>query len=144
MLLTFQELIKEISVRAWNSPCRRVYRPDGARQEMRPIQEGNPVFNPDQKPFFKKPDLLMNQFGLNHLMLPHPDILTTGELSRLVRALSELWIAWNIIPEFPDEIPEKQKYSLLRDYLDKEMPIPANGVIHIFFKQNRKSKGEAA
>jgi hypothetical protein len=144
MLLSFQELIKEISVRAWNSPCRR----DGGKQSnlqgSRMQQEDNFICHSVRKPFIRKPDRLINHFGLNHLSLPHPDILTTGELARMVIALTELWVAWNIIPEFPVEIPVKLKYTLLRDYLDRELPIPANGFIHICFHRIGKPKGEAA
>lgn len=144
MITTFQELIKEISVRAWNSPCRK--RADGSSRI--PVNDGHHdesltpycVFSP----FYRKPDKLVNQFGLRHLTMPHPDVLTGPELKRLVRALTELWIAWNLIPEFPDETPEKTRYTLLRDYLEREMPIPSVGSIHIHFDRRMGSREEAA
>ncbi len=144
MIITFQELIKEISVRAWNSPCRQDFEGSARIDRMaNPSNSGLPsqcVFSP----FYRKPDKLINHFGLRHLSLPNPEILSAAELARIVKALVELWIAWNLIPEFPSDTTDKNRYTLLRDYLEREMPIPAIGSIHINFDSCFGSKGEAA
>ena len=84
-----------------------------------PIPDG--VFDPDYQDMLEEsPDRLMSQwFGLEKELFPPSEMLSPEELQLMTDELVQLWLAWSFYPEFPEGLPAKRRYEILRQYLDE-------------------------
>ena len=62
------------------------------------------------------PSIPMKQlFGISYDELPPPEKLTEEQMQQLIDAIFETWAAFNCSAEFPDDVPIKLQYDLVRD-----------------------------
>jgi len=82
------------------------------------IPEG--TFDPDyQDELEASPDRLMSEwFGLEKEFFPPSEMLTTEELDLMANEFELMWAAYSFFPEFPEGLPAKRRYELMREYLD--------------------------
>lgn len=57
-------------------------------------------------------------FGLEKVQFPASDRLTAEQLELMATEFEQLWAAYSFVPDFPDGLPAKRRYQLMRDYLD--------------------------
>lgn len=57
-------------------------------------------------------------FGLEKELFPSSERLTAEQLEMMASEFEKLWAAWSFYPDFPDGLPAKRRYELMRDYLD--------------------------
>ena len=72
-------------------------------------------------------------FGINQMYFPPIEKLNQEQIKELTIYFVQLWIAYNYIPVFPDNLPDKIKYKYLRKYLSYETTYALTGRIHIEF-----------
>ena len=73
-------------------------------------------------------------FGLTKEQFPQSDRLTDEQLELMADEFEQLWNAYGFEPGFPDELPAKRRYELMRDYLDEKCPHwPGGWVQHFEF-----------
>lgn len=58
-------------------------------------------------------------FGLEKEQFPPSEMLNAEELQLMADEFEELWGAYSFFPEFPDGLPSKRRYELMREYLDE-------------------------
>ena len=105
------------------------------------VPEG--VFDPDYRDELEaSPDRRMSEwFGLETELFPLSEMLTAEELKLMADEFEELWGAYSFLPEFPDGLPDKRRYELLREYLDYSCQHWPGGWIHHFtFCDNEPDK----
>ncbi len=56
-------------------------------------------------------------FGLEKEQFPPSERLTKEQLELMANEFEKLWAAFSFAPDFPDGLPAKRRYELLRDYL---------------------------
>ncbi|MCK4663746.1 MAG: hypothetical protein KAT68_12820 [Bacteroidales bacterium] len=79
-------------------------------------------------------ELPMEQyFGLEQELFPHVDKLTSEQIDMLTEAFARLWNAYHFVPDFPENLPNKIRYKLMREYLKHETTCVTFGEIHMEF-----------
>lgn len=71
-------------------------------------------------------------FGLEKEQFPSSDRLTTYQLELMAGELEKLWTAFSFEPDFPERLPAKRRYELMRDYLEHKCTYWPGGWIHHF------------
>lgn len=96
------------------------------------IPEG--TFDPDyQDELEASPDYPMSHwFGLTKEQFPPSERLTDEQLELMANEFEQLWAAYSFEPDFPDGLPAKRRYELMRDYLDYECSHWPGGWVHHF------------
>jgi hypothetical protein len=84
------------------------------------IPEG--TFDPDyQDELEESPDYPMSHwFDLAKEQFPPSERLTEEQLELMANEFEQLWTAFSFEPDFPEGLPAKMRYELMRDYLDHE------------------------
>lgn len=84
------------------------------------IPEG--TFDPDyMMELEESPDRPMSfWFGLSKEQFPPSEKLTAVQLELMANEFEHLWAAFSFEPDFPEGLPAKRRYELMRDYLDQE------------------------
>lgn len=82
------------------------------------IPEG--TFDPDyQDELEASPEQPMSRwFGLDKEQFPPSDKLTIEQLELMASEFEHLWAVYSFEPDFPDGLPARRRYELMRDYLD--------------------------
>ncbi|MBW6536425.1 MAG: hypothetical protein K0B11_15555 [Mariniphaga sp.] len=57
-------------------------------------------------------------FGLEKVAFPPSEKLTVEQLELMATEFEKLWAAYSFEPDFPEGLPAKRRYELLREYLD--------------------------
>jgi hypothetical protein len=96
------------------------------------IPEG--TFDPDyQDELEESPDRPMSLwFGLSKDEFPLSDKLTEEQLELMADEFEQLWAAYSFEPDFPEGLPAKRRYELMRDYLDFSCQHWPGGWVHHF------------
>lgn len=71
-------------------------------------------------------------FGLEKEQFPPSDRLAPDQLELMAHEFEELWGAYSFDPFFPEGLPAKRRYELMRDYLDHKCTHWPGGWIHTF------------
>jgi len=58
-------------------------------------------------------------FGLTIEQFPLSDKLTSEQLTLMATEFKQLWAAYRFIPNFPEGLPTRRRYELMREYLDQ-------------------------
>lgn len=67
----------------------------------------------------ESPETPMSQwFGLEKEMFPPSERLTAEQLEMMANEFEKLWAAFSFMPSFPEGLPTKRRYELMRDYID--------------------------
>jgi len=82
-----------------------------------------PKFSEDYEEFEEQmfaietaPDVPMKKlFGVSYEELPPPERLTDSQMQQLIDAIVDTWEAFNCSADFPENVPLKLKYELIRD-----------------------------
>jgi hypothetical protein len=92
------------------------------------------TFDPDyQDELEASPEKPMSQwFGLEKEQFPPSDKLTTEQLELMAGEFEQLWAAYSLEPDFPDGLPARRRYELMRDYLDHPCQHWPGGWVHHF------------
>jgi hypothetical protein len=73
-------------------------------------------------------------FGIKAEQLPPDDKLTDEQVKQLTDAILELWAAYNIVADFPEVVPLRTLYNVLKDYWTNETTqYVSEGRIHLEF-----------
>jgi hypothetical protein len=96
------------------------------------IPEG--TFDPDyQDELEASPDHPMSYwFGFTKEQFPASDLLTDKQLDLIATEFEHLWHAYSFEPDFPEGLPAKRRYELMRDYLGHECSHWPGGWVHHF------------
>ena len=96
------------------------------------IPEG--TFDPDyQDELEASPDYPMSHwFGLTKEQFPASDRLSSEQLVLMADEFEQLWAAYSFEPDFPEGLPAKRRYELMRDHLDHECSHWPGGWVHHF------------
>lgn len=69
----------------------------------------------------ESPDRLMSYwFGLSKEQFPPSERLSPNQLELMADEFEELWAAYSFEPDFPEGLPAKVRYDLMREFLDHE------------------------
>ena len=92
------------------------------------------TFDPDyMMELEESPDRPMSfWFGLEKEQFPSSEKLTGEQLELMANEFEQLWAAYSFEPDFPDGLPAKRRYELMRDYLDHECSHWPGGWVHTF------------
>ena len=71
-------------------------------------------------------------FGLSREQFPPSDRLTSEQLTLMAKEFEQLWAVYSFEPDFPEGLPDKRRYELMRDYIDIECSHWPGGWIHHF------------
>lgn len=75
-------------------------------------------------------------FGLSQECFPPSDKLNEHQLEQMTIEIEELWGAFGFVPDFPDKLPARRKYELMREYLNQPCQYWAKGwILHFEFCQ---------
>ena len=90
------------------------------RVPLSKIPEGD--FDPDYMlELEESPDRKMSDwFGLSIDQFPKSDRLTLSQLETMADEFENLWMAFSFVPEFPEKLPSKRRYELMREYLEEK------------------------
>ena len=66
-------------------------------------------------------------FGLEIQKFPEAEFWNEDELELLAAEFEKLWEAWSFYPEFPEGIPAKMRYTLLRNHLSHSCEVYLGG-----------------
>ncbi len=69
--------------------------------------------------------------GIETIQLPPAERLTDDQLARLYEELKALLLAYHFVPDFPEGLPERLCYTLLRAHWDDEHVYVGSGEIHL-------------
>lgn len=96
------------------------------------IPEG--TFDPDyMMELEESPEKPMSEwFGMLKEEFPPAEKLTAEQLELMAAEFEKLWAAYSFEPDFPDGLPAKRRYELMRDYLDQECSHWPGGWVHHF------------
>lgn len=64
---------------------------------------------------------LSEWMGIERIVFPPHGRLNDAQISELVIEIKNLCYAYDVIPEFPDDLPNRQQYETLRKYWDEEV-----------------------
>jgi hypothetical protein len=109
-------------------------RSSATRVPQSPIPNG--TFDPDYMLELEESEYIpMSQLlGLSIEMFPESDRLTMEQLELLTGEFMQLWSAYKFWPEFPDGLPAKRKYELMREQLEEKIQYwPGDWVQHFEF-----------
>jgi hypothetical protein len=103
-----------------------------ARVPKSKIPEG--IFDPDyMMELEESAEKTMSQwFGLEKEQFPPSEKLTNEQLVLMAAGFEKLWQAYSFEPGFPDGLPAKIRYDLMRDYLDYSTQHWPGGWVHHF------------
>lgn len=71
-------------------------------------------------------------FGLEKEQFPPSERLTPDQLELMANELEKLWNAFSFEPDFPEGLPAKRRYELMRDYLEHKCTYWPGGWVHHF------------
>jgi hypothetical protein len=71
--------------------------------------------------------------GLERISFPDADVLPVSELKDLISALSDMYLSWNISVDYPPDIDDNLKYTLLVSTLEESLMITDEGTIGVDF-----------
>lgn len=71
-------------------------------------------------------------FGLSKEQFPPADRLDAGQQKQMAEEFEKLWAAFSFDPYFPEGLPARRRYELMRDYLDHKCTFWPGGWIHTF------------
>ena len=71
-------------------------------------------------------------FGLSQEQFPSSDRLSLAQLDQMAEEFEALWGAFGFYPEFPENLPSKRKYELMREYLTQPCQYWTGGWESIF------------
>lgn len=71
-------------------------------------------------------------FGLEKMLFPSSEMLTAEQLELMAYEFEKLWGSFNFDPYFPEGLPAKRRYELMRDYLDHKCTHWPGGWVHTF------------
>lgn len=71
-------------------------------------------------------------FGLEKEQFPSSDRLTEDQLKLMAYEFEKLWASFSFEPDFPEGLPAKRRYELLRDYLEHKCTYWPGGWVHHF------------
>lgn len=71
-------------------------------------------------------------FGLDIEQFPPSERLSEEQLTQMAAELEKLWKAYSFYPDFPDGLPAKRRYELMREYLDHPTQYWPGGWEHHF------------
>jgi len=96
------------------------------------IPEG--TFDPDyMMELEESAEKTMSQwFGLEKDQFPPSDKLNLEQLELMAAEFEKLWDAYSFEPNFPDGLPAKTRYHLMRNYLDYSTQHWPGGWVHSF------------
>jgi hypothetical protein len=84
--------------------------------------------------FLNAPEYPLQEIlGINSVWFPPLEKLTEGEIKLLVDKTLELWSIFNYEAEFPKDLPDKTKYSLIVKKLQESTQYISEGTIHFEF-----------
>ena len=83
-------------------------------------------------PFVPREVMISRFSGIMMIELPVHLNITEEIAATLIKSITELLLALNIVPDLPPNLPEVIKYQLIRDYWDTEFSI-SNKEHHIDF-----------
>ncbi|GEM_PF-430356 len=73
-------------------------------------------------------------FGISPNALPPVEQLTNEQAESLCHAILELWQAFNILADFPDDVPAKLLYRAFRNYwIEHPVSYTSTGRLHLEF-----------
>ena len=73
-------------------------------------------------------------FGLSQECFPPSDKLNEQQLDEMALKFEEMWGAFGFFPDFPDKLPSKRRYELMREYLNHQCQYWAKGcMLHFEF-----------
>lgn len=71
-------------------------------------------------------------FGLSKEQFPPADRLDAGQQKQMAEEFEKLWAAFSFDPYFPEGLPARRRYELMRDYLDHKCTHWPGGWIQTF------------
>lgn len=71
-------------------------------------------------------------FGLTKEQFPSAELLSAEQLELMADEFELLWAAFSFVPDFPEGLPAKRRYELMRDYIDEECQHWPGGWVHHF------------
>ena len=71
-------------------------------------------------------------FGLTIEQFPPSDKLTSEQLTLMADEFGQLWAAYSFFPDFPEGLPARRRYEIMREYLDQGCRYWPGGWEHIF------------
>lgn len=81
----------------------------------------------------ESPDRPMSYwFGLSKEQFPPSELLSPEQIDLMAVELNALWAAYGFEPDFPDGLPAKRRYELMRDYLDYQCQFWPGGWVCTF------------
>jgi hypothetical protein len=103
-----------------------------ARVPQSRIPEGE--FDPDYMLELEESDekTMSQWFGLEKEQFPASEKLSEEQLELMANEFEQLWAAWSFYPDFPEGLPAKRRYELMRDYLDHPCQHWPGGWVHHF------------
>ncbi len=123
MQLYVEQLIEDMQAVAKNLPPKPYYEGDESTIGIEYVLEWEN--NPYQK--------MSVIFRLEKYQFPPADKLTDAQLAQLNTAILEMWEAYHFQADYPETLPDRRLYELLRDRLDKEAQYISEGCTHIEF-----------
>lgn len=71
-------------------------------------------------------------FGLSKEQFPPSGKLTSNQLELMVSEFEQLWDAYSFSPYFPEGLPARRRYELMREFLDQECSHWPGGWVQYF------------
>lgn len=81
------------------------------------------------------PQRLSDIVHIEQIQLPPAERLSDVQISFLYNGMVKLLAAYHFIPDFPDGLPEKIRYPLLREKWESEQVFVGAGEVHLEFCQ---------
>jgi len=85
-------------------------------QSRIPEGEFDPEYMMELEESGEKP--MSHWFGLEKEQFPPSERLSEEQLEMMATEFEKLWKAYSFYPDFPDGLPAKRRYELMRDYLE--------------------------
>ncbi len=70
--------------------------------------------------------------GFNKEQFPPSERLNDDQLKLMANEFEQLWAAYSFYPDFPEGLPAKRRYELMRDYIDHPTQYWPGGWEHHF------------
>jgi hypothetical protein len=123
MQLYVEQLIEDMKAAAKNLPPKPYYESDETTVGIEYVLEWEN--NPYQK--------MSAIFQMEQYLFPPSDRLTDGQIALLNAAILEMWEAYHFQADYPESLPNRRLYELLREKLEEEMQYISEGCTHIEF-----------
>ncbi len=72
-------------------------------------------------------------FEISQQALPQTEKLNDEDVAQLAKKLEQLWNAYHFQADFPNALPIRQKYTLMREKWNCEVKLASRGETHIEF-----------